>query len=44
MVVAAVFWKLLSLFVKITSKEDWDVADVKHVIKLVKDTASEKSS
>ena len=40
MVVAAVFWTSWS---KMTSKEDWDVADVKHVINLVKDTPSERA-
>ena len=31
-VVPAVFWKLFGLFAKGTSKEDWDVAHVKHVL------------
>ena len=29
MVIAAAFWKLLGRFVKIASKEDWDLADLK---------------
>ena len=29
-VIVAVFWKLVGLFVKIISQEDWDVANVKH--------------
>ena len=33
---AAVFWKLLGWFVKITSKEDWDVADLKHILVFIR--------
>ena len=36
MVRAAVFWKLLGRFVKIMSKEDWGVAELKYVLTFIR--------
>ena len=36
MVIAAAFWKLLGLFVKITSEEGWDVAELKHALTFIR--------